>query len=106
MQSNGNINYSLNKNDFYKILSGSMYNFLPYYYVLIIISFIYLYTLRYKQYFFPERKPKYQIDDDTIHYFKSITYNSILNILELSEPIIEDNKYAGLTTKSYLFVII
>ena len=47
MSNTGNINYSLNKNDFYKIISGCLIGFLPFYYIVTIISIIYIYTIRY-----------------------------------------------------------
>ena len=85
MQSTGNINYSFNKNNFYEIIIGCIGYFIPYYYALTIISLIYLFTIKYKQYIFSERNEKYKREEDIIHFFKSITYNSPFSILTLSE---------------------
>lgn len=93
----GNINYSLNKNDFHKILTGGIYYFIPHYYILIIISVIYIYVIRYKQYLFPDRHEK-----DNQHFFKSITYNSPFNILNISD----NGKFVGLSEPSYIYIII
>ena len=92
MQSNGNINYSLNKNDFYKVIFGATISFIPFYYIVTIISLIYLYTIRYKQYIFPDRDKKYRKDEDLLHYLKSITTNSPFNILGLSYFPSENNE--------------
>jgi hypothetical protein len=106
MSNTGNINYSLNKNDFYTILNGCIFYYIPYYFILIIISIIYLYTIRYKQYFFPERREKYQLNEETIHFFKSITFNSPFNILNLCESNKGNDKFVGLSNKSYIFIIV
>ena len=94
MSNTGNINYSLNKNDFYKIISGCLIGFLPFYYIVTIISIIYIYTIRYGK------------GKDINHFFKSITYNSPFNILELSESEQNNGKYTGLTERSYITIII
>jgi hypothetical protein len=96
-QGTGNINYSLNKNDFHKIITGSIYYFIPQYYILIIISAIYIFTIRSKQYLFPDRNEK-----DDKHYFNSITYKSPFEMLN----ILDDGKFVGLTKSSYLYIII
>jgi len=108
MSNTGNINYSLNKNDFFKILVGCTVLFIPFYYILIAVSSIYLYTIKYKQYIYPNKKPQYQMDQDTRHYFRSITYNSPFNILTLSEGFKEgsQDKFIGLSKHSYLCIII
>ena len=112
MQSNGNINYSLNKNDFYKVIFGATISFIPFYYIVTIISLIYLYTIRYKQYIFPDRDKKYRKDEDLLHYLKSITTNSPFNILGLSYFPSENNEnnsiphYIGLQKSSYIILII
>ena len=106
MQSTGNINYSFNKNNFYKIVTGGTLYFIPHYYVLIFISLIYIISIRFKQYVYPDRDPEYQEDKDIIHFFKSITYNSPFNILTLSDEFKNTSKFAGLSNKSYLFVVI
>jgi uncharacterized protein involved in cysteine biosynthesis len=70
MQSVGNINYSLNKNDFYKIIVGCTILFIPFYYILVFISSIFIYTIKYKQYIFPNKKPEYQNTRQTkIHHY-------------------------------------
>jgi hypothetical protein len=106
MSNTGNINYSLNKNDFYKILIGSIFCYIPYYFILVVASLIYVYTIRYQQYVFPDRGPKYEKDEDIIHFFKSITYNSPFNILELCESDKDKSKFVGLSNKSYIFIIV
>jgi hypothetical protein len=86
MQGTGNINYSLDKNDFYKILAGCVTYYIPHYFILVIISIIYIYTIKYKI-----------KDNDSLHFFKSITY--ILNISQ-------NDNYVGLSNMSYLYIII
>ena len=106
MSNTGNINYSLDKNDFYKILVGCISYYIPYYFILVIISLVYIYTIRYQQYIFPERGIKYERDEDIIHYFQSITFNSPFNILNLCESDKGNNKFVGLSNKSYIFIIV
>jgi hypothetical protein len=106
MSNTGNINYSLDKNDFHKILMNCIYCYIPYYIILIIFSIIYIFTIKYQQYVFPERGEKNKIEEDIIHYFKSITYNSPFNIMELNENEKKNGKFVGLSNKSYLFIII
>ena len=93
MSNTGNINYSLNKNNFYKIVSGSLIGFLPFYYIVTVISIIYIFTIRFGK------------GKDVNHYLKSITYNSPFKILELSEIDQNDSKYTGLTERSYITII-
>ena len=38
----GNINYSLNKNDFYKIIFGNTFYYIPHYFVLFLFYVLYL----------------------------------------------------------------
>jgi hypothetical protein len=113
MQSVGNINYSLNKNDYYKIMTSNCVLFLPFYYILTILSIFYTYTIRYRRYIFHYGKGKVVKDDDIPHFFKSLTFNSPFNILELSEKNKDSNKagdkkdsYIGFSNKSYLLIII
>ena len=106
MQGTGNINYSLNKNDFHTILKGGITYFIPHYYILVIISLLYIYTIKYKQYFFSDRDEKYKTDKDIIHFFKSITYNSPLDILKVSESVKNDDKFVGLSNISYIYIIV
>ena len=106
MTNTGNINYSLNKNNFYQILIGCISYYLPYYYILIIISSIYIYTIKYKQFIFRERGIKYEREEDTMHFFKSMTFNSPFSILNLCVSDKGDDKFVGLSNKSYLFIIV
>jgi hypothetical protein len=108
MSNTGNLNYSLNKNDFYKIILGCSLSFIPFYFFLITSSSIYLYYIRYSQYTFPNKKPPYQINKDISHYIKSLTYNSPFNILTLSEDFKKgtQDKFIGLSKHSYLCIII
>ena len=105
MQGTGNINYSFNKNDFIKIMGGTLTAFFPFYFFVVIISVIYLYTIRYQRYFFPERDKGYQTDEKIIHFFKSLSIGSPFNILELKEYDNHDEKFIGLTYISYLKLI-
>ena len=47
MQGTGNINYSLNKNDFSKILLNNTFTFIPFYFILVILSISYLFKIKY-----------------------------------------------------------
>jgi len=109
-ENTGNISYSLNKNNFYAILSGANGLFLPYYYGLIFLLYIYLITIRFRQYFYPERNKGFEEDKDIIHFFKSLTYNSPFSIMNLREESKKGEKgeerYVGFTTTSYLYLIV
>ena len=84
MSSNtGNINYSLNKNDVYKVLAGCVSYFIPHYFILIIISMIYIYRIRYQQYYYDDRDKGKEEDRDVLHFFDSITNGSPFNILTI-----------------------
>lgn len=98
MQGTGNINYSLNKNDFYKIIVGSLLFFIPFYYILVFISIIYLFTIKFTKYS--------NNDIDIEHYFKSITYNSPFNILNIKYSTKNNDKYVGLSNISYIILIV
>ena len=106
MQNTGNINYSFNKNNFHRIVTGGTLYFIPFYYALVFISIIYIITIRYKQYLFSDRDPEYQIEHDTIFFFKSLTYNSPFNILKLSDEFKGEDKFVGFSNYSYLFIVI
>jgi hypothetical protein len=111
MSNTGNTNYSLNKNDFYKIITGGIFSFLPFYYALTIASLLFIYKIKYTQYIFPERLPEYQEDRDPITFFKSITFNSPFNILSIVREFkkikkCEKEKYIGLAQYSYVLIII
>jgi len=84
MSSNtGNINYSLNKNDVYKVLSGCVSYFMPHYFILIIISLLYIFRIRCQQYYFDDRDKGKEEDKDVLHFFGSITNGSPFNILTM-----------------------
>jgi len=105
MQNIGNINYSLNKNDFYKILIGCVLVFIPFYYIVVFISLIYIFTIKYSQYYYSNRIPKYKLNQNVEHYFKSITYHSPFDIMSLSFQDINNNKYMGLSNISYIIIL-
>ena len=84
MSSNtGNINYSLNKNDVYKVLAGCVSYFIPHYFILIIISLLYIFRIRCQQYYFDDRDKGKEEDKDVLHFFGSITNGSPFNILTM-----------------------
>jgi len=103
MTNTGNIDYSLNTDNFNKIIKESSNQYILYYYILIIISVLYIGTIKYKQYSFPDRK-----DEQIEHFFKSITYNSPFHILNLSikNKLSDENCFIGLTNRSYIFIIV
>lgn len=112
MSNIGNINYSLNKNDINKIISGYSFYFIPNYYFLIILSIVYIFSIRIKKYYYHNQNNKKE-DADILHYFHSITTNSPFHILEMEKyhkDIEGNNKnqlnYTGLNGKSYCFIII
>ena len=95
----GNINYSLNKNDFYAVLTGTLIYFIPYYYVLLIVSVIFLITIRFTK--------LVAYDNTSINnYFYSITFNSPYKILQLEKKVLNGNSYVGLSGYSYLVLIV
>jgi hypothetical protein len=110
MQSTGNINYSLNKNDFYKVLFGTFNIFVPFYYIIVFLSIIYIYTIQYSQYYFSNKNNKSKInnriDTNVEHYFKSITYHSPFDIMSLNKININSDGYMGLSSISYLLIIL
>jgi hypothetical protein len=105
-ENTGNLKYSLDRNELHKILTDSHY--VKYYIMLAIFSLLFIYKIRYKQVIFPDREKMYEREEDSIFFFKNITQNSPFRILEISEQINENSKgtYMGLTTPSYLFIII
>ena len=106
MQGTGNINYSFNKNNFVKIITTTLFAFVPFYFIVVLLSFIYLYSIRFQSYYYPERNNNYKINEKLIHFFKSITIGSPFNILELEEYNKDDKKLIGLSGESYLKLII
>jgi hypothetical protein len=106
---NGNINYSLNKNDLYVILTGSIGFLLFYYYAVLIISFIYLSTLKITQYKYIDNLGRETELPKVINFFDSLTVNSPFNILSKKtfQLNIDENSfnYMGLSTHSYLLII-
>lgn len=107
MQSTGNINYSLNKNDFYKILIGGLASFIPFYYIITFISIIYLFTISFSRFYNPNSSIdiKNRTNNDIIHFFKSLTINSPFNILNIEYSNKGNEKYIGLSNNSYLILI-
>jgi hypothetical protein len=95
----GNINYSLNKSDFYKVLTGTLIYFIPYYYGLLIISIIFLITIKFTKLVAYDNTP-------INNYFYSITYNSPFKILQLEKKTLNGDSYVGLSGNSYLMLII
>lgn len=95
----GNINYSLNKNDFYKVLTGTLIYFIPYYYLLLFVSVIFLITIRFT---------KLEGYDNTSinNYFYAITFNSPFKILQLEKKVLDGYSYIGLSGYSYLVLIV
>jgi len=94
----GNISYSLNKSNVTSVFSVCVLSFLPIYFIFIIISVLYIFRLRAKQYRFPENKQE-PIDAEVINFFCSITTKSpfgILNVkrhnkeLEIQEELYKD----------------
>ena len=106
MQSTGNINYSLNKNDFYKVLTSTFMIFVPFYYIIVCLSLIYIYTIRYSHYYNGNKKSSNRINTNIEHYFKSITYHSPYDIMSLNYKNINANGYMGLSSISYILIII
>lgn len=106
---NGNISYSLNKDNLYVILTGSIGFLLFYYYAVLIISFIYLSTLKITQYKHIDNLGKVIELPKVINFFDSLTVNSPFNILSKKtfQLNIDDKSYnyMGLSTHSYLLII-
>lgn len=78
----GNISYSLNKTNVTSVFSACVFSFLPIYFIFIIISILYIFRLRVKQYRFPENKED-PIDSEVINFFCSITTKSPFGILNV-----------------------
>lgn len=105
-QNIGNINYSLNKNDFYKIIIGGLAFFIPFYYILTLLSSLFLINIRFMKYYFSNRNSKYSTNTNIKHYFQSITENSPFNILNIKYNTKGNDKYIGLSDSSYIILII
>jgi hypothetical protein len=107
MQSTGNINYSLNKNNFYKILIGGVISFIPFYYIVIFISIIYIFTIRFSKYYNNNSSIniKNRTNNDIVHFFKSLTINSPFEILNIEYGNKGNDKYLGLSNTSYFILI-
>ena len=102
----GNINYSLNKNDFYNILVRNTLAFIPFYYILTLLCGIYFFFIRYQQFYFPNRPEGYKKKGHLDLFFKSITENMPFNILEYSKSTENNGKiYIGLSNNSYILII-
>jgi len=78
----GNISYSLNKSNVTSVFSACVFSFLPIYFIFIIISILYIFRLRVKQYRFPENKEE-PVDAEVINFFCSITTKSPFGILNV-----------------------
>lgn len=78
----GNISYSLNKTNVTSVFSACVFSFLPIYFIFIIISILYIFRLRVKQYRFPENEED-PIDSEVINFFCSITTKSPFGILNV-----------------------
>ena len=98
MQGVGDIDYSLNKKNLYNILSDNSYAVITPYFIVVILSMLYIYSIRIQKY--------YDSKDDLLHFFHSITKSSPFSILELNLTENYGNKYVSLTNKSYLFIVI
>lgn len=102
----GNINYSFNKNNFYEIMSNSTLAFLPYYYVITGLLLIYLYTIKFKKYYFANRNESLRKEGEWELFFKSLTFNSPYNILSLDEQRNNNsNIFVGFSKNSYIYII-
>ncbi len=106
MQGTGNINFSLNKNDLFKSLSINIFIFIIFYFIISSISFIYLYFIKYSQYYFSNRNERYNTDSNVEKFFKNITCNSPYDIMNISYKTINGNKFVGLTQMSYTLILI
>lgn len=106
---NGNINYSLNKNDFYNIITNTSAGLIIFYYIILIISFIYIFNLKITTYKYTNSAGKVVEIIKTVNFFDNITVNSPFNIL--SKKTFEMNigdksyNYIGLSIYSYLLII-
>jgi MFS family permease len=108
--STGNVNYSLNKDDFSKIIESTSGIFLLFYYIVLIISFIYIFNLKITEYNYIDHDGKLINYTKTVQFFESLTLNSPLNILSkrIFELNIENKKYnyIGLSIYSYIIIIL
>ena len=106
---NGNINYSLNKNDFYNIITSTSGGLIIFYYIILIISFIYIFNLKIAEYKYTNSSGKVVEIIKTVNFFDNITVNSPFDIL--SKRTFELNigdksyNYIGLSIYSYLIII-
>jgi len=107
VQGTGNINYSLNKSDFSKIIINNTFTFIPFYFVLVILSIAYLFKIKYSLLYHLDSSNKYVKDIDLDHYFKSITFNSPFNIMSLDTSKDEHGQeFIGLANHSYIIFIV
>ena len=110
-QGSGNINYSFNKKNYYKILDKNIFNFYFYYIVSAIICFKFISELSIIKFINFDSSKKPRTDLRIKNYFYHLTSNSPYNILELNEdikknPILENpDHYIGLSKKSYIIII-
>jgi len=70
------------------------------------MSIIYIFTIKYSQYYFSNRTEKYRLNKNVDHFFKSITYHSPFDIMKISYKDVNSNKYMGLSNVSYLLIIL
>lgn len=106
----GNINYSLNKKTFKTIFGSASGIFVLFYYILLILSFIYIFSLKVTKYRYKDYDGKIVDDKNTLSFFESLTLNSPFDILSLRKFQLnidhEENHYIGLSIYSYMIIIL
>ena len=109
-QGSGDIDYSFNKKEYYKIINSNISTFKSYYIVIALICFWFLTGLSVKRYKTFDDEGKLQISPYNKTIFEKLCFNSPFNIISMSDdlktPLFEASDYfIGLSQKSYLVII-
>lgn len=106
-QSTGNIDYSFNKNLFYQIFSICFFIFIPFYYLLLIVCYLYIITLKPTKFTEPKGNNRNETSIKILKFFKTITHGSPFQFLKMEKKTDEQNEnYIGLSNGSYIKIIL
>lgn len=97
------LNFNFNKTALTKEIVSKSLIFYPYYLIITLISFVYLFSLQYQRYIFTKSTNDQNVKEDIPHYFNSISLGSPLNLINTDN---RKNGFYGLSQYSYIFLIL
>lgn len=110
-QGSGDINYSFNKKEYFKVLNKNINNFYAYYVVAAIICFKFISDISMNKFINYDESNQARTDFKIKNYFSSIVYSSPFDILKLNNdikknPILNNpDHFIGLSQNSYILII-